>query len=286
MNVFGNFFLGSIANALIAIISSLLLLFNVSSERKQPETLDVSDYRIVFDEEFDGASLNEAVWSPHEPDSVRKGGYWCFDQASVGDGCLTIRTEYKEDGKFGAGWYTAGVSTRNSFMYNYGYYECRCKLPKGQGLWSAFWLMNPNVGNTDYTATDGAEIDIFESPYYYLGGTLKNKVTHNVHYNGYGLETRYSNVGITSIANDPYENFNTYGLLWTPDCYIFYVNGKEVGRSAFGGVSTQPEYMILSCEVDGAEHTPTMGWSGCISLNGKDFTADFVVDYVRVYSLD
>ena len=58
MNVFGNFFLGSIANALIAIISSLLLLFNVSSERKQPETLDVSDYRIVFDEEFDGASLN------------------------------------------------------------------------------------------------------------------------------------------------------------------------------------------------------------------------------------
>ena len=283
MNVYQKRILGTLANWLTAVVSAVLLIFNVVQVAKQPQTLDLSDYSLIFADEFDGDALNRAVWRAHNAEGLRKGGYWSLGQTSVADGCLTIRTQYLEDGAFGSGWYTSGLSTQGRFEHTYGYYECRCKLPRGQGLWSAFWLTCPTVGTVTRTGTTGTEIDVFESPYSYLKGDKANKVTSNLHYNGYALQTKYKNVVISALDNDPYENFNTYGVLWTKDAYVFYVNGHEVGRSSYGGVSQTNEYLILSCEVDGADAVPTFGWSGNIEKNGRDFTADFIVDYVRVY---
>lgn len=284
MNVFGSLFLGRLANLLTALVSMFLLVFNSAPIDRNAPSIDLNDYRLVFADEFDGESLDSAVWGPHNAFGKRKGGYWSASQAKVADGKLVIKTEYKEDGEFGSGWYTCGLSTKGRFEQKYGYFECRAILPKGQGLWSAFWMTNSNVNSTDGTAKNGAEIDIFESPYYHLGGERAWKVTHNLHYNGYGVETKYKNVGITELDNNPYENYNTYGMLWTPEEYIFFVNGYEVGRSSYGGVSEVEEFLILSCEVDGAAATPTFGWSGNIEKNDKQsFSSDFIVDYVRVY---
>ena len=283
-NVFHNLTLGRLANWLTAFISALLLLVNVRPVNMKSEPIDLTDYTLAFSDEFDGDTLNADVWRIHSSGGLRKGGYWSLGQASVRDGNLVIRTEYKEDGEFGSGWYTCALDSRNKFQHTYGYYECRCILPKGQGLWSAFWLMNSHVREVNGTGAHGAELDVFESPFYFLPGKLSRLVTSNIHYNGYDLQTKYHNVVISRLDNDPYENYNTYGLLWTPDVYVFYVNGHEVGRSTFGGVSQEPEYMILSCEVDGAAATPTFGWSGYIERNDRDsFCAEFLVDYVRVY---
>lgn len=284
-NVFHDLTLGRLANWLTAFVSALLLVVNVRPINMKNPPIDLNKYKLVFSDEFDGDAVNTNIWHVHCSPGVRKGGYWTLDQASVENGNLVIRTQYKEDGEFGSGWYTCGLETRGRFEHTYGYYECRCKLPKGQGMWSAFWLMNSNVNNVNGHAREGAELDVFESPYYFLKGKAAHKVTSNIHYNGYELQTKYKNVAITKLANDPYENYNTYGMLWTPDEYIFYVNGYEVGRSAFGGVSEKPEYMILSCEVDGAAATPTYGWSGRIDRNENldNFCAEFLVDYVRVY---
>lgn len=279
-------FTGRITNLLTAFVSVLLLLFNVRGVDNQKKPIDLTDYTLTFEDEFDGDALNRSVWHTHNSNGVRKGGYWSDKQCAVKDGNLVITTEYKKDGEFGAGWYTEGLSTSGTFEQTYGYYECRCILPKGQGLWSAFWLTCRGANAVNGTGTMGAELDVFESPYGYMNGKSSWKVTSNIHYNGYDLETKYKNVVISALDNDPYENYNTYGLLWTEDEYIYYVNGIEVGRSNFGGASGVPEYMVLSCEVDGAAATPTLGWSGKISLNseGEDFTAEFIVDYVRVYS--
>ena len=283
-NVFNDLALGRLANWLTAFVSALLLVVNVRPINMKKPQIDLDKYKLVFSDDFDGNALNTNLWHVHNAPGVRKGGYWSLDQASVENGNLVIRTQYKEDGEFGSGWYTCGLETHGTYEHKYGYYECRCILPKGQGMWSAFWLMNPNVNKLNGHAREGAELDIFESPYYFLKGNRSHLVTSNIHYNGYELQTKYKNVAITRLANDPYENYNTYGMLWTPDEYIFYVNGYEVGRSAFGGVSDQQEYLILSCEVDGAAATPTYGWSGHIERNDRDtFCAEFLVDYVRVY---
>lgn len=276
---------GKLANLLIAMVNVILVIFNTRAVNTNQPQVDLTDYTLTFEDEFDG-ELNRAVWTPHNFNGLRKGGWWDENQAYTSDGNLIIKTEYKEDGRFGSGWYTAGICTDKSFRQAYGYFECRCKLPKGKGLWSAFWLMNGNVNLTEGNGRKGSEIDVFESPFGYMSGKPSWKVTSNIHFNGYDLKTRYQNVVISQLDNDPYENFNTYGLLWTEDEYVYYVNGYEVARSSYGGVSQEPEYMILSCEVDGAAATPTYGWSGIITSNpeGNSFTSEFVVDYVRVYS--
>lgn len=279
-------FTGTVANYVVALVSAILLLFNVTTVRVAEPEINLDDYELTFADEFDSDQLDLSKWRPHNFEGKRRGGYWTMDMTSVNDGNLTITTKYREDGQFGPGWYTSGISTQGLFEQAYGYFECRCILPKGQGLWSAFWLTNPNVNQVLGNGKQGAEIDIFESPFYHLGEGKRNKVTSNLHFNGYDLQTRYHNIVISALNNDPYENYNTYGLKWTPDEYIIYINGVEVKRSHYGGVSQQNEYMILSCEIEGAETKPTYGWSGNIEKNDKGtFSAEFVVDYVRAYKL-
>ena len=282
-----NLITGRLANTVIALVNVVLLIFNVRTVNSAKPQVNPSGYRLVWSDDFDGNSVDPTIWNVDARNGVRKGGYWHKDQCRVKDGYLVITTEYKENGVYGAGWYTGSLLSMNKKEQAYGYYECRCKLPKGQGLWSAFWLTCAGASKVNGTGKLGAEIDVFESPFGYKTGKDAWKVTSNIHYNGYDLQTRYQNVVISALDNDPYENFNTYGLLWTPDEYVFYINGREVGRSSFGGVSQVPEYVVLSCEVDGAAATPTFGWSGDIRNNrdGKNFTSEFVVDYVKVYAL-
>lgn len=281
-----NIFPAKILNFIIAFVNALLLIFNTSFAAKNNKQIDLTGYELTFSDEFDGDSLDTTKWRQHDGGGVRKGGYWDVSQARVESGNLIISTQYKEDGKFGPGWYTCGLDTAKSFKQAYGYFECRCILPKGEGLWSAFWMTNSNVFKVSENATQGAELDIMESPFWYLGGQRNWKITQNIHYSGYDLETKYKNIGIFKLDNDPYENYNTYGMLWTPDEYVFYINGYEVARTDYGGISTQPEYMIVSCEVDGGDGAPTFGWSGNIEKNDKaTFCAEYKVDYVRAYKL-
>ena len=282
MNVFPAKFL----NLMIALVNVLLILFHTSPVNKRANRINVDDFELTFEDDFDGDSLDTEKWGAHGSFGVRKGGYWSPGQARVEDGNLIISTQYKEDGAYGPVWYTCGLDTSRSFLQTYGYFECRCILPKGEGLWSAFWMINSNVGKVSGDALQGAELDIMESPFWHLEGKRSWRITQNIHYSGYDLKTKYHNVGIFKLDNDPYENYNTYGLLWTPEEYVFYINGYEVARTDYGGVSTQPEYMILSCEVDGGDGRPTFGWSGNITNNDPGaFLAEFKVDYVRAYKL-
>ena len=76
-----------------------------------------------------------------------------------------------------------------------------------------------------------------------------------------------------SIGNDIFHEYNTYGLEWTDDEYIFYINGVETGRTSFGnGVSTDREELIVSLEIPEAE----------ITLDKSEKT-EFIVDYVKVW---
>ena len=223
--------------------------------------------------------LDPAKWKSHGED-VRRGGYWDGSQAAVRDGKLIIQTEY-HDGKYGPGWYHAGLDTKGLFEQKYGYFEARCKLPRGQGLWSAFWMMCEGVEQETGNGKSGAEIDIFESPYY--ARRQNGLVTCNLHYDGYGRAHRTKNAGIIRVEN-PYETFHDYGVEWNEREYIFYIDGVESCRTSFGQPSQTPEFLILSTEVDGQNGRPFRGWSGDIRKNPEEiWPSDFVVEYVRAY---
>lgn len=266
------------------------------------KTVNLDGYELVWQDEFDGTELDRNKWNDNQSvdkihwGAVRRGGYWHRDMISVSDGNLHIRTKYLDEkaaseygGDYKEGWYTGYITTRDSNPTNesdpdfflYGYYETRCILPQGQGLWSAFWMMNEGVVNVDGSGRDGTEVDIFEG-FSYEQGEKKTAdcVSVNLHWDGYGESLQSYRVG-SFYARNPYTEYNTYGVMWTPDEYIFYINGRECARTDKGGVSQNPECLLLSVEIAG-ENGEAFGY-GDINLNSGD--VDFIVDYVRVYQL-
>ena len=248
------------------------------------ENVDMSKFEETFTENFD-TELDRSVWSGHyqygETTEARKGSYWNQYLAYTENGNLVIPVTYLEDGMGGkgAGWYTAGIDTDgdspNGFSQKFGYFECRCILPEGADVWSAFWLMNDGVYNEDGNGRDGTEIDIFESDRY--GKKRNNAVTSNLHFDGYGEAHQMMGAEEFLIKNNPYEEFNTYALEWNESEYIFYINGKETFRTSYGGVSQNEEYLILSVEMKGENGIPSQ------RENAPAEDTQFIVDYVKVY---
>ncbi len=254
---------------------------------------DMSKFELVWADEFDGDSLDGTKWEMHgswaadaSGSYIRRGGYWNRDMCTVIDGNLHIATKYYPDGYNNngkPGWYTAGIDTMNGlFSQTYGYFECRCILPKGVGLWSAFWLYTGDEGNIGNGGVDGAEIDVFESAYY--GQKNPNVVSGAIHYDGYGeYHQQRSAHRSRLIKNNPYEEYNTYAVEWNEDEYIFYINGVKAGRSDFGGACQVPEFILLSVEVGGDDGIAGESWAGASIETNAEAPTDFIVDYVRVY---
>ena len=275
---------------LIKSFFALLLSLIMSAFSLFPSVPHQDDFVLVWSDEFDGDSLDLTKWGGHyfdEGSAIRRGSYWNLDFAKVKDGNLHISTEYFPAGYNGnglPGWYTCGIDTSRSFEQKHGYFEVRCILPKGKGQWAAFWMYCDGVGIIGNNGTDGTEIDIFESAFYGENDWRKNRITSNLHYDGYFEEHKMANVCEPYIfINNPYEEFNTYGLEWNEDEYIFYINGIETGRSSFGDVSQVPEWLILSVEIGGEMGVAGESWVGASIETNTEPLTDFVVDYVRVY---
>lgn len=250
------------------------------------DTIDMSRFELVWQDEFD-KGFDDTVWQGHyvygdEDTQLRDTAFWNRDQVSfTDDGCLMISAEYKEDGKKGAGYYSYGMETNPNKNYNgkhtgyeqlYGYFEVRCILPKGDGLNPAFWMLSDGMWDDDTDGgVTGCEIDIFETLYSYNeSDKYHDSVYHTIHVDAYGEAHKSENQG-HFYANDPYNEFNTYGVEWNEDGYIFYINGVETARTDFGGVCEVPLYFILS-----------LGVNENVAQN-EYLPSAFKVDYVRAY---
>ncbi len=272
---------------LVKLVSSLLVIVELFSGAvfKTPTTprgekLDLTGYKLVVDEEFDGDTLNTEIWH-HRGEGARRFGYNADSQVRLYNGNMIITGEYLKDGKYGAGWYTGAVALNK--WYNKGYFEIKCICNKDPGFWSAFWLQAEHPYD-EYSrgGVGGAEIDIFEAM---SAGKktekARNSVCQTVWCNGVDddpVELDKCNVG-TYYGDNIYKKYNTYGLKWTDDEYIFYINGVETARTSFGlGVSEVVENLIVSLEIP--DSLPKE-----ITSN-PNYKTEMVVDYVKVWQLD
>ncbi|MBQ6119446.1 MAG: glycoside hydrolase family 16 protein [Clostridia bacterium] len=229
------------------------------------DSIDMSQFKLVWSDEFDHG-FDETVWQGHyvygDTDTQKRDtAWWNRDQVSfTEDGCLKLTVEYKKDGPAGAHYYSYGMETNPNKNYNgrhtgyeqlYGYFEIRCILPKGQGLNPAFWLLTDGMWNDDTDGgVTGAEVDVFETDTDNQPGDKDyGSVYHTIHVDGYEDAHKAEWQG-AFYADDPYNQFNTYGVEWNKDGYIFYVNGVETARTDFGGVCQVPLYLIISVGVD------------------------------------
>ena len=232
-------------------------------------------YTITFKDEFDGTELDSSKWACC-PESNRQdvGGKWSDSMVSVKDGCLYLGAAIDSNGTPVSGairtmskWYQV------KFSQCKGYFECRAKLQSAPGFWGAFWLMDKNMNDKSVGngASDGAEIDIFESFSVAQGG-----INHAIHWDGYGdhHQQNAKQVYNKSLYDG---QFHTFGLAWTDTEYIFYIDGKEtyrVGNAAVPNIICQNKlYLKLTVEFG--------SWAG--SINKTKLPDAVVVDYVRVY---
>ncbi len=227
-----------------------------------PPAPDGKTWKMIWNDEFDGDTLDTSKWVP-EPEGKRKGGWWSPKAIRLdGEGHLAIGT-YQEGDKFVDGC----VTTEGKFERACGYYVARVKFQKQVGHWSAFWIHGRRVTQVGDEGRDGTEIDIMEKPW------LDERVQHTLHWDGYGAAHKTEG----KVVHTPgvMEGFHTFGLWWSQDEYVFYIDGQETWRTRGGGVCQTPQYMLLSDEVG--------PWAGDITK--AKLPDEFLVDYVRVYDL-
>lgn len=274
--IFTSFSLQKMAASFLAVIEFFGLIVADTPTSPRGEALDLTGYSLVFEDEFEGTELDTSVWQ-YRASGPRRGGFNAASQVEVKDGSMIMTGEYLEDGTYGEGWYTGMIKLRE--RYCKGYFEIRCKVNADPGYWSAFWLQAdaPYTASISKGGVGGAEIDIFESvPRDDL--TCKNSVYHTIHCAGVdGVEEGFQSMRLGNFyGKDIYDEYNTYGLLWTDEEYIFYINGIETRRSSFGnGVSEVAEDVIVSLELPDIDILN--------ELDKETYKTTFTVDYVRIY---
>ncbi len=244
-----------------ATLFTLLLAANSALGLAQSEAIPVKGYKLVWSDEFDGTAMDPTKWDYRDTGPRRDAVNVKETVALDGEGHLVLTTK-----RSGDTYHTAMIGTQGKFETTFGYFECRVQLQKEMGHWSAFWLQTPTLGKEiGNTAASGTEIDVFE----YMR-SVGDGVAHNLHWDGYKKD--HKTAGRRAAVPGLSKGWHTFGLLWTQNEYVFYVDGNETWRSD-KAISQRTQYIILSLEVGKL--------AGDISK--ATLPDSLYVDYVRVY---
>ena len=174
---------------------------------------------------------------------------------------------------------SARIHTRDRFAFKYGRIEARIRLPGGQGLWPAFWLLPQDDVYGAWAAS--GEIDIMEAVN--LGASGGNSVFGTIHYGGEWPDNVSAGTEYV-VPTDASGEFHTYALEWDPTEMRWYVddilyamqNSWSTTTSPFPAPFDQPFYILLNVAVGG-------DFPGNPN-SSTEFPVTMEVDYVRVFS--
>lgn len=250
-------------------------MFGSCTESTEPSG---KNWRLVWQSEFAGASgqsIDTTQWgydigtgwgnAQLEYDTRRP------ENVSLdGQGNLSITA--RKESYLGSSYTSARITTKGLFQRTYGRFEARIKLPWGQGIWPAFWLLGANIDSAGWPQC--GEIDIME-----YRGQLPMQVSGAVHGPGYsGL----GNIGNRyNLVNDRFDNdFHVFSIEWEMNSIKWFVDGvqfHEVTPKSVGGawVFDRPFFIILNLAVGGNYVGPPSP--------DTVFPQTLLVDYIRVY---
>jgi autotransporter-associated beta strand protein len=235
---------------------------------------------MAWADEFTGTAVDGNNWSIGT--GGRRDATNTASAVSVAGGALTIKT-YTEGGKHYTGW----LGSNGKFENCFGYWEARIRFNSSAGMWSAFWLQPSGINNVGDPADNGTEIDIVEHRRQDSGGgDLRNKSAMNIHWDGYGADHKSAGATVTNPGVDSSSlqgNYHTYGLLWEPGKYTFFIDGAVVWTTT-AAISNVRQWIYLTSEVDNG------AWAGNIPAGGygdrSATTTKVDIDYVRFYQRD
>lgn len=247
---------------------------------------DPTVWGLVWSDEFNGpngSTVDQSKWTAEV-------GGWGWgnneleyyttrtDNAYHSGGSLVIKTikeKYTGSDNVTRDYTSARLITKNKFTATYGRFEARIKLPYGQGIWPAFWLLGSNIDSVSWPQC--GEVDIMENI-----GKEPSVIHGTIHGPGYsggnGLGSSYSLSSNQRFA----DSFHTFAVEWEPNVVRFYCDGilyktRTPADLPQGQtwVFNHPFFILLNVAVGG-------DWPG--SPDGTTvFPQTMQVDYVRVY---
>lgn len=276
----------ALTSFLVVIITTCAVTSCGGQAAQHLTTAPTASYQLVWSDEFnqaDGSAPDGSKWA------IQTGGngwgnneleyYTARPQnVQVSGGNLVI-TAVKEDyaGPDGVKrpYTSARMQTKGLFAQQYGRFEARIKVPRGQGMWPAFWMLGNDIDTNPWPAC--GEIDIMENI-----GKEPSIVHGTLHATGYppeGYSAAYRLPNSQLFADD----FHVFAVEWEPGQIRFFVDGNLYATDTpavspapsswpFDG---QPFFLLLNLAVGG-------DWPG--NPDGTtQFPQQMLVDYVRVY---
>jgi len=252
-------------------------------------TWDSRQWSLLWSDEFDGAAgtpINAEFWT------AEIGGHgWGNNELEYytdrienvsldGQGNLAINAIQENPGDYtchyGVCEYTsARIVTMDKFQFTYGRVEARLKIPRGQGIWPAFWMLGADFGTVGWPGS--GEIDIMENV-----GKEPRIVYGTVHGPGYSGGNGIGGTGLTREV-DYADDFHVYAIDWDVDAIRWYIDGELfqiVSLNDLNGrewVFNHDFFLILNVAVGG-------NWPG-MPDETTVMPQQMLVDYVRVYQL-
>ncbi|HEY4618425.1 MAG TPA: glycoside hydrolase family 16 protein [Flavobacterium sp.] len=258
---------------------ALLVLFTVVTSCSSDEKQTVANFKeLVMQDEFDtDGAPNSAIWGYDLGTGADGWGnnelqFYTnrTENVKVENGYLLITA--KKESYSGSSYTSARLTTKGLFEQAYGRFEARIRLPYGQGIWPAFWLLGANIDEVGWPKC--GEIDIME-----YRGQEPTKVLGTVHGPGYFGATSISKS--YSLVNDRFDtDFHIFGIEWGPEYINYYVDDvlyNQITPASVNGewVFDHPFYIIINLAVGG-------NFVGAPN-SGTVFPQTMLVDYVRVY---
>jgi len=270
------------AAGIIFILAVLAAPAMAGQGSNSPAALAPTGWKLVWSDEF------------NQPDgSAPNPGNWGYDVGGTGWGnneleYYTDRTnnarienhqlviEARKESFGGKDITSARLLTKDKWSWTYGRIEARIQIPRGQGIWPAFWMLGTNITSVPWPTC--GEIDIMENI-----GKEPGTVHGTIHGPGYaganGIGGPVTLPGGAAFA----DHFHIYAVEWQTNQISWFVDGREYftmtpAKLPQGKewVYTQPQFVILNLAVGGA-------WPGYPD-GTTAFPQRMVVDYVRVYS--
>lgn len=226
-------------------------------------------------QEGTGAQYGLDGWGNNEKEYYRK------DNIKVQDGKLIIEAR---KGDFGGKAYTSGrLYTQPTFNKTFGKFEAKIKMPAGEGIWPAFWMM-PKDSEYGVWASSG-ELDILEAR-----GRLPQEVAGTIHYGKSWPNNKSTGGSYDFPAGEDITGEHVYGVEWEPGEIRWYVDGhlfqklnnwdstgdNMPAKYAYPAPFDKPFYMILNLAIGG-------DFDGGGMPTDNMLPAQMIVDYVRVY---
>lgn len=258
----------------VAVVVIWLNATQFADAQSTSEGLDLSAFKITFDEEFNELSVSargpNTRWIAHTPWNGDFGDAQFSDPEpgfpfTVKDGVLRIEARKGVDGRWRSGLLCSrdgdGVDAEG-FAQKYGYFEMRAKLPPGPGVWPAFWLEGVDK------STGGSEIDVMEQY-----GRAPDQFQVGTHIFRPGGKDETTGQVISTEHDIMQTHFNTYGVLIEPEWMSFYFNRSMVWRTPTERQFRVPFYILLDLALGS-------GWPIDKTINPSFLE----VDYVKVFS--